>query len=75
MSLHGLTENSLTDRSDSYRIPLELVKIGNYIMKRYFSEFLKYFFKIPQIPKHLFLLRSTFVIEEFDQYSILVFRY
>ena len=41
-------------------------------MKSYYSELFEDFFKIPQIPKHLFLLRSTFVIEEFDQYSILV---
>ena len=38
-------------------------------MKRYFSELFEDIFKIPQIPNHLFLLRSTFVIEEFDRYS------
>ena len=43
-------------------------------MKCYFFEFVFDSFKIPQISKHVFLLRSTFVIEDFDEYSILVFK-
>ena len=43
-------------------------------MKCYFFEFVFESFKIPQISKHVFLLRSTFVIEDFDEYSILVFK-
>ena len=43
-------------------------------MKCYFLEFVFDSFKIPQISKHVFLLRSTFVIEDFDEYSILVFK-
>ena len=43
-------------------------------MKCYFFEFIFDSFKIPQISKHVFLLRSTFVIEDFDEYSILVFK-
>ena len=42
-------------------------------MKLYFLEFAFDLFKIPQITKHVFLLRSTFVIEDFHVYSILVF--
>ena len=42
-------------------------------MKLYFFEFAFDFFKISQITKHDFLLRSTFVIEDFHRYSILVF--
>ena len=43
-------------------------------MKLYFFEVAFDFFKISQISKHVFLLRSTFVIEDFDEYSILVFK-
>ena len=43
-------------------------------MKCYFFEFVFDFFRIPQIPKHVFLLRQTFVIQDFDEYSILVFK-
>ena len=43
-------------------------------MKCYFFEFVFDSFNIPQISKHVFLLRSTFVIEDFDEYSILVFK-
>ena len=43
-------------------------------MKCYFLEFVFDSFKIPQISKHVFLLRSTFFIEDFDEYSILVFK-
>ena len=32
------------------------------------------YFKIPQISKYVFLLRPTFFIEDFDAYSILVFK-
>ena len=43
-------------------------------MNCYFFEFVFDSFKIPQISKHVFLLRSTFFIEDFDEYSILVFK-
>ena len=43
-------------------------------MKCYFFEFVFDSFKIPQISKHVFLLRSTSFIEDFDEYSILVFK-
>ena len=43
-------------------------------MKFYFFEFAFDFIKIHQITKHVFLLRSNFVIEDFDEYSILVFK-
>ena len=43
-------------------------------MKCYFFEFVFDSFKIPQISKHVFLLRSTFAIKDFDEYSILVFK-
>ena len=43
-------------------------------MKCYFFEFVFDSFKIPQISKHVFLLRSIFVIEDLDEYSILVFK-
>ena len=43
-------------------------------MKCYFFEFVFDSFNIPQISKHVFLLRSTFFIEDFDEYSILVFK-
>ena len=43
-------------------------------MKCYFFEFVFDSFKIPQISKHVFLLRSIFGIEDLDEYSILVFK-
>ena len=43
-------------------------------MKLYSFEFAFDFFKIPQIVKHVLLLRSTFVIKDFDQYSMLLFQ-
>ena len=43
-------------------------------MKCYFFEFVFDSFKIPQISKHVFLLRSTFFIEDLDEYSILDFK-
>ena len=42
-------------------------------MKPYSFEFAFDLLKIPQITKHVFLLRSNFVILVFDYYSILVF--
>ena len=72
----ALTERPFTDRSALYRIPLELVKnrkLHNEMLF-FFFEFVFDSFKIPQISKHVFLLRSTFVIEDFDEYSILVFK-
>ena len=42
-------------------------------MKLHFFEFAFDLLKSPQITKHVFLMRSNFVIEDFDYYSILVF--
>ena len=43
----SLTEHSFTDCSVLYRISLELLKIGNNIMKLYFFELSFNLFKIP----------------------------
>ena len=43
-------------------------------MRCYFFEFVFDSFKISQISKHVFLLRSAFFIEDLDEYSIPVFK-
>ena len=41
-------------------------------MKMHFFESVSHFSKIPQITKHIFLLRSTFFIEDFVKNCMLV---
>ena len=62
-----LTEHPFTDRSAMYRIPLELVKNRKlHNQNVFFFEFAFDFLKIPPIAKHDFLLRTTFIVEDFD---------